>query len=73
VLGVTGMNRAAFLCVSKRDNVSLRGKKSLKERGAADYKGLDETYPCFSTKRKMGLATILEGRNGRLIGLRSLE
>lgn len=55
------MVMAGFLCVSKRDDVHLRAKKDHKERGVRDYNGLDDRFPCFTTKRKMGLATILEG------------
>lgn len=51
----------------------FRSKKEHKERDARYYKGLDKRFTCFTTKRKMGLATVLDGQNGRLKGLRSQE
>lgn len=66
------MTRAGFLYVSKKD-CTFKSKKDHKERGSRDYKGLDDGFPWFTNKRKMGLAAVLEGQNGRLIGLRSQE
>lgn len=49
-----GMIRAVFLSVSRRDDVSLRARKTV--------------FPCFSTNRKMSLAPILEVKKWHVNG-----
>lgn len=45
-----------LFCVYQRDTTRAQEQKKQKESSARHYKSLDESFPCFATKRKVDLA-----------------